>query len=164
MQLTLSVKGRTLADDTSAKEVSTKHADKGYDYPLGLVGFSYTTENTSDEISLVFVTDLKPNQVVVRKYNPTDNSYKAIDGAKVTKTKVDGKAALKVTYTIEDNGPLDLNPAVGEVTDPVGLTVSTIGVSNTGAVAQSTLPVAIVGLTALATVATAVVVTVRRKS
>ena len=163
-QIMLTTPAGTTITDTSTQKVSTKHADKTYEYPAGLVSFSYTTENSSDEISLVFVTNHKPSEVVARKYNPTDHSYTTIDGAKISKTTLDGKAALKVTYTIKDNGPLDLNSKKGEVTDPVGLAVSTVGVPNTGAAQQNLFPIAIVSIFGLAAVVSSIAVSIKRRS
>lgn len=154
----------TTITETSTQKVSPKHADKTYEYPAGLVSFSYTTENSSDEISLVFVTNLEPSEVVARKYNSTDHSYATIDNAKISKTTLDGKAALKVSYTIKDNGPLDLNPTKGEVTDPVGLAVSTIGVPDTGLASQNLLPIVIIGLLAVTAVGSSVMVSIKRRA
>jgi hypothetical protein len=37
-----------------------------------------------------------------------------------------------VSYTIEDNGPLDLDPDMGEVADPVGLAIAELTSPDTG--------------------------------
>lgn len=115
---------KTVAVDASAK-------DTGYAYPLGLVDFSFDTTELENTVSLVFVTDLTPAQVQVRKFNPTNKEYTEVKGAVVTETSLEGKHALRVTYTITDNGDLDLNPATGKITDPVGL-ATLPAVPNTG--------------------------------
>ncbi|QQS26932.1 LPXTG cell wall anchor domain-containing protein [bacterium] len=42
----------------------------------------------------------------------------------MSETTIDGKHALTLTYTIIDNGELDLNPTAGTISDPIGLAVS----------------------------------------
>lgn len=64
------------------------------------------------------------SQVTARKYNSTNNAYFDIPNATVIETAYQNQHALKLTYTITDNGMLDLNPITGKVTDPVGLAVS----------------------------------------
>lgn len=123
--------GTTVTCQTAVKESGLSAQDAGYQYPVGLVDFCFSTEDESNEISLVFVTDLLPNQVLARKYNPTTEQYATVDGVSITQTTYNSQAALRVTYTIVDNGPLDLDPDVGEIADPVGI-ASTLGAPNTG--------------------------------
>ncbi len=113
--------GTDITCSSTAKEVDNTTADADFSYPLGLVNFCFSTGQTDNEVSLVFETDLTPSQVVARKYNPNSEEYKTIDGAVITETTIEGRHALKVTYTITDNGELDTNDTVGEITDPVGL-------------------------------------------
>lgn len=92
---------------------------------------------SSNQVSLLFVTDLKPNEVSARKYNPTTQTYANVPGATITETTYNAQHALLLTYTITDNGPLDTDPAVGSITDPVGLAIpvatSVASLTNTGA-------------------------------
>ncbi|MBP9739007.1 LPXTG cell wall anchor domain-containing protein, partial [Candidatus Saccharibacteria bacterium] len=53
-------------------------------------------------------------------------------GAVITETTIEGQHALKVTYTITDNGQLDLDPATGKIVDPVGLAVTAGSLASTG--------------------------------
>ena len=118
---------------TSRQEESgLVEADSGYDYPLGLVNFCFTTPTVNNQVSLLFVTDLKPGQVSARKYDPTAKAYASVPGAIFTETTYNTHHALLLTYTITDNSPLDLDPAVGSITDPVGLAVSVENLTNTG--------------------------------
>lgn len=148
--------GTTITCSSATKESTQTKQDDSYQYPLGLVNFCFNTENQKNEVSLTFVTDLKPSDVKARKYNSTNQTYFDIQDASITETIVDGQHALKLTYTITDNGPLDLNPENGKITDPVGLATNG-GLADTG---QNQLPFYI-----LATLLTlpAVMYIVRRK-
>jgi len=99
---------------------------------MGLVDFCFSGADLSNEITLIFVTDLKPSQVVARKYNPTSQTYATITEAVISQTTYQNKAALQVKYSIRDNGPLDTNPITGEVADPIGLGLADVAVPNTG--------------------------------
>ncbi len=116
--------GTTITCSSAAKESGLDAQDGDYTYPLGLVDFCFSGAESNNEISLLFVTNLKPDEVLVRKYNPGNNQYSTIEDAEVSETTYDGKPALLVTYNIVDNGPLDLDPDVGEIADPVGLAVA----------------------------------------
>lgn len=123
--------GTTITCHSAFKESSLATKDFAYSYPLGLVDFCFSGAEPSNEVSLVFVTDLLPNQVVARKHNPIAGTYATIN-ASITETTYTGKHALLVTYTLVDNGPLDTDPDVGEIADPVGLGVADVAVPNTG--------------------------------
>lgn len=124
--------GTTITCHSAVKESGLTAKDAAYAYPLGLVDFCFSGAGESNDISLIFVTDLKPNQVVVRKYKPGSNQYSTITNATVTETTYNNQHALLVTYAIVDNGPLDTDPDEGEVADPVGLGVADVTVPNTG--------------------------------
>ena len=124
--------GTTITCHTAVKESGLSVKDIAYDYPLGLVDFCFSGAEASNEISIVFVTNLKPGQVVARKYHATNGTYFNLPNATITQTSLEGQPALRVTYNIVDNGPLDLNPATGEVADPVGLAVAELGAPATG--------------------------------
>ncbi len=124
--------GTTITCHSAVKESNLANKDAAYSYPNGLVDFCFSGADLSNEITLLFVTDLKPNQVAVRKYNPGTGKYSTISEAVITETTQGGKHALQITYTIVDNGPLDTDPDVGEVADPVGIGVIDAGVPNTG--------------------------------
>lgn len=124
--------GTTITCHSPVKESALVVKDGAYSYPLGLVDFCFSGADASNEIKLTFVTDLKPNQVAVRKHNPKTSSYATITGATVTETTYNGQHALQVAYNVADNGPLDTNPTVGEVADPVGLGILDVGAPNTG--------------------------------
>ncbi len=122
----------TITSSSTSKESGLSITDAAYDYPSGLVSFSFDTSELDNEVSLTFVTDKTPTQVVPRKYNPTTNAYFTIPGAVITETTYNNQHALKLTYAITDNGDLDLDPDTGQIADPVGLAVQTTGSANTG--------------------------------
>lgn len=109
---------------TESVPADTAHTDTQYEYPLGLVDFSLTTDTNDNDVTLIFVTDLQPSEVVARKYNPLTHVYSAVPGAAIIQTDYEGEAALELTYTITDNGELDTDPAIGGITDPVGLAIA----------------------------------------
>jgi photosystem II stability/assembly factor-like uncharacterized protein len=124
--------GTTITCHSPVKESDLSADDGAYSYPLGLVDFCFSGADASNEITLIFVTELRPDEVAVRKYNPANDSYATITEATVTETTYSGQHALQVTYTITDNGPLDTDSDAGEVADPVGLAVLGVGAPNTG--------------------------------
>lgn len=105
----------------TAQSISKK--DGNNTYPMGLVDFTLSVQaGSTQQISLLFETELKPNQVVARKYHSAKDIFTDVPGASVTETTVDGKHALQLTYDITDGGNLDDDATVnGVIIDPVGL-------------------------------------------
>lgn len=132
---------------SSIKETAVTAQDAAYKYSLGLVEFCFDTEQEDNEVSLIFTTDLKPGQVVARKYNSVNQTFFDIEGASITETTHDGQPALQITYTITDNGQLDLDPTVGTIKDPVGLAIRD-DAGSLAASGQSVFYVVIYGLMA----------------
>lgn len=79
-----------------------------------------------------FYGDYTASQVTARKYNSVTHAYTTISGAAITNVTIGGQNALKIVYTVVDNGPLDENATVGTVTDPSGPAISVVNVPNTG--------------------------------
>lgn len=137
--------GTTLTCSSAVKESALDASDGTYTYPVGLVNFCFSGADENNQVTLTFVTDLKADEVVVRKYNPDTEKYATITEAEISETTFETRPALQVTYNIADNGPLDLDPDDGEVADPVGLAVlaaSTVTAPNTGAGTPSSTPIA----------------------
>ena len=138
--------GTTINSSSTVPESSLVTQDNNNQYPLGLVNFSFTTNQSSNQVVLNFETDLKPNQVTARKYNSNTNTYNNLPisaNPTITETTINNKHHLTLTYTLIDNGELDLDPTTGIIKDPVGLAVtnSTYNqLANTGA--NNTLPIA----------------------
>jgi hypothetical protein len=124
--------GTTITCHSAVKESVLDVTDIAFSYPLGLVDFCFNGAEANNEVSLVFVTDLKADEIAVRKYDPATNQYTTVTEATVTETTYESQPALQVTYNIVDNGPLDLDPDDGEVADPVGIAVQEIESPNTG--------------------------------
>ncbi len=124
--------GTELTCSSTLKESTNTKPDNVYQYPLGLVEFCFNTESQDNEVSLIFVTDLKPGQVTARKYNSINGTYFDVPNATITETEYNGQPALKLTYTIQDNGQLDLDAEAGSIKDPVGLAVKAEGLAGTG--------------------------------
>ena len=146
---------------STSKEADQTKQDNSFSYPLGLVEFCFDGASNNNQVSLTFVTDLVPSQVIARKYNPSSGSYFNIDGASITETTHLGQHALLLTYTITDNGILDLDPATGSIKDPVGLAQaesSNGALSNTG---QNNIPLILSGIFI---VTTSIVITFKSKS
>ncbi len=59
----------------------------------------------------------------------------------MSETTIDGKHALVLTYTIIDNGELDLNPTAGTISDPIGLAVSNSTYDQLASTGENTQPI-----------------------
>lgn len=123
--------GTTVTCHSAVKESNLSVQDAGYNYPVGLVDFCFDTDSEANEVSITFVTNLKPNQVIARKFNPETKQYTTVEDVTIVETSYNSQPALRLTYTIIDNGPLDLDPDVGEIADPIGL-ANALGTPNTG--------------------------------
>ena len=122
--------GTNLTCAYTQKEAEQTKQDPGFDYPLSLLTYCLTTSSSLNQVSLTFATDLPAADFTARKFDPATKTYSDIPNATITATTLGGKSALKLTYTVQDNGPLDTNPAAGVIEDPVGLAVSS-GLPNT---------------------------------
>jgi N-acetylneuraminic acid mutarotase len=130
--------GTDLTCSSATSEASLSAQDTSNDFPVGLVSFCYTTNAPSNQVTITFVNNLSPSQVSLRHFNSTTNTYSTVTGASFSSTTHNGEPAVQATYTIVDNGPYDTDPAVGSVSDPVGL-VATPSAPNTGVSSQSLL-------------------------
>lgn len=106
--------------------------DPGYQYSAGLMSFTSTGCSQSATITQYFFGNFPAAQHVARKLNPNTGAYSTIPGAALTNVVVDGQPALRVVYTVLDNGPLDLDPTPGTITDPSGPGSLAAGAPNTG--------------------------------
>ena len=113
--------GANITCSSTTSETSLSKQDSSYSYPLGLVNLCFTTQNSNNQVTVTFVTNLQPSQVVARDFNTNTGAYTNIPGAVITQTSYNGQPALNLTYTITDNGTLDTNSALYSVSDPVGL-------------------------------------------
>ena len=89
----------------------------GYSYPQPAVDFAagQCTANSDLTVTLTYPNPVPANAVMM-KYNPANTP----PWQRFTPDSISGN---QVTYTIHDNGPLDLDPAPGRFADPVILGV-----------------------------------------
>lgn len=135
----------TLPENVNLVQASIKKTEEismppnaTFSYPLGLINFTAKVKDTQPlPVELYFITDLSPSDVTPMKY--ANGLHTPIKDASVTESTLNGKRALKLTYTVVDGGELDEDGVVnGEIVDPVGLAVSSSSVPvplapNTGA-------------------------------
>lgn len=126
--------GTVINSFTASQESGLGAQDAGYSYPLGLLNFvvGSVPNGSTQTINLAFLTDLKPNQVVLRKYDANAKTYATITEATITEDTFDGQHVLNISYSITDNGKYDQDTVLGQITDPVGLGMVAAGVPNTG--------------------------------
>lgn len=126
-------------DSSSIKESQLEAKDPAYEYPVGLVQFNLSgcTVGAQATIDLTFTGDYDLKSFVIRKYNPNTKAFTTLStansGLVLTKTTLEGKAALRATYRITDGGALDQDGQPnGEIQDPSGLALQVLGAPNTG--------------------------------
>ncbi len=118
----------TLSDVSAISPTSLSAKDAAYTYATGFVKFTATgCEVGATEVQLLY-HGVSPDDVTVRKHNPTNNAFFTITNA--TKTKIDNNTL--VTYTIVDDLDLDIDKTPGVITDPVGLGSLSVDVPRTG--------------------------------
>ena len=117
-----------LSDVSAIAPTSLTATDAGYSYTTGFVRFTATGCDQNKTTVQLLYHGTSPDNLTVRKYNPTNNAFFTITGATVAKTGND----TIVTYNVVDDGDLDINKTPGVITDPVGLGSLRIGVPNTG--------------------------------
>jgi len=107
--------------------------DIGYDYYTSLINFSADcgTPGFTATVS-VYQYGITQDDLVLRKYNPDSESYFTIEDVEFSQQTIDEQLAVIATYSITDNGDLDLNSEEGVITDPVGFATNVVGVPNTG--------------------------------
>lgn len=115
----------TKATNNTPEDIAAPR-DNNNTYPLGLVNFTAKVKDAQPvQVELLFDTDLQPSQVTPRKYHSNEKTYSDVPGAVVTQSELDGKPALKLSYSINDGGELDEDGVVnGTIVDPVGLAVA----------------------------------------
>lgn len=112
------------------KESQFPVQDAGYDYGSSMLHFSASCPGESTTVKLYYYG--VSGNFTLRKYNPDTNSFANVPGATFSSTTIDGQQVLVATYELVDNGPLDLDPADGALSDPVGLGAAVVSVPNTG--------------------------------
>lgn len=112
----------------SATESSHAKSDTAYTYQNGFVGFTAncgTPGYTSTITQYYYGAQLSPG-MVLRKYNPTTQTYFTVEDATLSSVTVGGRSAVMVVYTITDGGNLDVDGVQnGVIVDPVGIATLT---------------------------------------
>ncbi len=132
--------GTTLTTAAIEQATSLATKDTAYNYPLGLVSFTVSnlTPGSTIPIELYYYTNQQPNSFTPRKYNTNTNTYTTLSTVaqsqtSLTQTTINNQQALKLSYQLQDGGPLDQdNQANGTIIDPIGLAQASVGVPNTG--------------------------------
>jgi LPXTG-motif cell wall-anchored protein len=102
--------------------LSSGAGDHGFTYPAGLVDFTANCAASASTIVTVYFNDPPDGDLVVRKYDPSTNTFTSVDNAKLTRRTIGGKPVAVASYVVVDGGPLDSDHVVnGSVVDPVGL-------------------------------------------
>ena len=136
--ITLAVPEGVTIDATTISQASTLSSkDIAYNYPLGLVSFTATTDiGATIPIELYFYTTEKASTFTPRKYNTTNQTYTTLNTltqTSLTQITINNQPVLKLAYQLKDGGPLDQdNTANGTIVDPVGLAAASVGVPDTG--------------------------------
>jgi len=146
-----------LSDVFVSSVVSHDTSDAAYAYSTGFVNFTATgCANGSTDVQL-FYHGVDASNLVARKYNPNTGTYFTITTASLA-AAASPLSGTVVSYTVVDNGDLDVNATEGVITDPVGLAsvAGTAGVPNTGIEKQVGSPIGIAFLTGLLVLGSAI--------
>jgi hypothetical protein len=107
-----------------ADEASQTAQDANYQYPYGFMNFEAdcgTPGYTADVNMYFFGATGSPK---LRKYNPNNSTYFAVDSANVQEVTIAGAKAVKSSFQIKDGDTLDMDgTADGTIVDPAGLAV-----------------------------------------
>lgn len=153
----------TLSDVSIANASShSVKDDSAYAYQSGFVNFTATGCDEDVANVKLYYHGVSPTGVIARKYNPITSEYFTISQASIVAAPAPLSGTL-VSYTIVDNGELDVDPADGVIVDPVGLAAVNVGVPNTGLLKHNVLVPVLAGITGLAILAGLAVV-VRTKT
>lgn len=126
-----------LSDVSIASESGHSAQDQNYEYQSGFVTFTASgCDDDQTSVTLYYHDSVFDGQIA-RKYNPNSNTYFTITDAGIT--SLSGPlSGTRVSYSITDNGDLDINDEDGVITDPIGLALSSnsdttaVGSPNTG--------------------------------
>ncbi|HMS23801.1 MAG TPA: hypothetical protein PKB09_03265 [Candidatus Saccharibacteria bacterium] len=123
--------------------------DSDFSYPNGLMDFTLdcgTNGFTVDVTQYYYGQDSK--DFIVRKYNPSTNTYTTIDQAEISQETIDSQSVVKATYQVKDGSSLDLDGEEdGNIHDPVGLATATGSLADTGQNTQNIVLLATILLT-----------------
>lgn len=98
--------------------------DVFYQYPAGLMNFTIECNGTvggTATVKLIFYgLDQDAADFLGRKF--INNNYETLTGSALVDESIGGRAAVSLTYSLVDGGPLDVDGAAdGSITDPAGV-------------------------------------------
>ena len=123
-----------LTTDDMVRESQLAVQDPAYEYENGLWDFEADcgTPGYTTTIKLYY-HDVSANGRILRKHNPTNNSFFTINDASITTTTAGGKTVTIVSYQVTDGGVRDIDGRVdGMIKDPAGLAQGMVGAPKTG--------------------------------
>jgi streptogramin lyase len=108
-----------LTDVSIIKEEDIEFKDSGYYYPAGFVNFRSTCATSLNVKIYWYGLDTTKNYVN-RKYKASGQSYEVANGINSYIQSINGSQVFTYNYSVEDNGPLDEDPTIGTILDPIG--------------------------------------------
>lgn len=92
-------------------------------YPFGLQSFTLQVDTQEPQsVEIIYFTAEDVDSIIPQKYNTSTKQFSALSNATLTKTTVNGMAAVRLQYTVQDGGVNDEDGVVnGLIVDPVGL-------------------------------------------
>jgi hypothetical protein len=109
----------TLQNVTMSREIDNPKTDEGYSYPAGFVNFESNCPTSLKVKIYWYGLDLTKNYVN-RKFRANVQYYDFVDNVATAIESINGQDVMTFTYTVDDNGPLDENPIIGKIKDPIG--------------------------------------------
>lgn len=109
----------------SSQAASDVASDNAFSYPFGLTGFTATcvTPGTTITVTQYYYTT-SAIDFVLRKY--INDEFSTITDAIIEPITIDGESLQRVSYSVTDGGPLDVDGEENAViVDPVGLAQAT---------------------------------------
>lgn len=129
----LEVDGACTLSNVSVKSEAQTGNDVTFSYPLGLLDFTAScgTNGFTATIKQIYY-DPPEGDFILRKF--ANGAYQTIADATITRTTLNGRNVLVVTYNVKDGGPLDVDGEEnGVIVDPAGLATQIVpGAPNTG--------------------------------
>jgi hypothetical protein len=110
---------KTLQNVTLTKEIINQKLDEGFDYPAGFVNFESNCPTSMRVKIYWYGLDLTKNYVN-RKFRTNGQTYDFVENVLTKIENINGQDVMSYTYTVVDNGPLDEDPIVGKIKDPIG--------------------------------------------
>jgi len=126
--------GCELTTDDMTMESNLAVQDLAYEYENGLWDFEADcgTPGYTTTIRL-FYYDVVPENLILRKHNPSTSAFFTIQDANITTRTIRGSLVTIVTYQVTDGGERDTDGEVnGLIRDPAGLARLVLGAPNTG--------------------------------